>query len=71
MCAIGPNFILIDDNARPHRALVTNANLEHETIVPMDWPARSLDLNPIEHALGNSSAWNFSQTCATQDFKGA
>ena len=33
-----------------HRAHVTNAYLEHETIVRMDWPARSPDLNPIEHA---------------------
>ena len=48
--AIGPEFILMDDNASPHRAQVTNAYLEHETIVRMDWPARSPDLNPIEHA---------------------
>ena len=35
--AISPDFILMDDNARPHRA-------------HMHWPARSPDLNPIEHA---------------------
>ena len=34
--AIGPNFILIDDNARPHRAYDTDANLERETIVRID-----------------------------------
>ena len=45
--AIGPEFILMDDNARPQ---VTNVYLEHETIVRIDWPARSPDLNPIEHA---------------------
>ena len=39
----------MDDNVRPHHAHVTNAYLEHETIVHLDWPARSLDLNPIEH----------------------
>ena len=27
-----------------------NQYLETETIVRMDWPSRSLDLNPIEHA---------------------
>ena len=48
--AIGPEFILIDDNAHPHRTHFTKAYLEHETIVRMDWPARSPDLNPIEHA---------------------
>jgi hypothetical protein len=48
--AVGPDFILIDDNARAHRAHTTNRYLEEATIVCMDWPARSLDLNPIEHA---------------------
>ena len=48
--AIGPDFILMADNARPHRAHVTDAYLERETIVRLDWPARSPDLNPIEHA---------------------
>ncbi len=47
--AIGPDFILMDDNARPHRAMVTNGYLQAETIVRMEWPARSPDLNPIEH----------------------
>ena len=44
---IGADFILIDDNARPH---VTNQYLEDATIVRMDGPARSPDMNPIEHA---------------------
>ena len=48
--AICPEFILLDNNVRPHRAHVTNAYLERETIVCMDWLAGSLDLNPIEHA---------------------
>ena len=38
--AIGPDFILMDDNARPHRAHVTDAYLERETIVCMDWTAQ-------------------------------
>ena len=38
---IGADFILMDDNARLHRAHVTNQYLEDETIVRMDWPARS------------------------------
>ena len=50
--AIGPDFILMDDHACPHRAHVTDAYLVCEAIVRMDWPARSLDLNPIEHAWG-------------------
>ena len=47
--ALGPDFILMDDNARPHRAHATNQYLEAATIVRMDWSARSPDLNPIEH----------------------
>ena len=45
-----PDFILMDDNARPQRARVTNAYLETATIEGMDWPARSSDLNAIGHA---------------------
>ena len=48
--AVGENFILTDDNARAHRACITDQYLEQATIVCMEWPARSLDLNPIEHA---------------------
>ena len=50
--AVGENFILMDDNARAHRARITNQYLEQATIVRMEWPARSPDLNPIEHAWG-------------------
>lgn len=45
----GPNFIYMDDNARPHRAHVVNEFFEEEEITRMVWPARSPDLNPIEH----------------------
>ena len=47
--AIGPDFIMMDDNARPHRARVVQEYLERESIERMDWPAVSPDLNPIEH----------------------
>ncbi|UYV66518.1 hypothetical protein LAZ67_4001945 [Cordylochernes scorpioides] len=39
----------MDDNARPHRARLVNKYLQSENIRRMDWPARSPDLNPIEH----------------------
>ncbi|GBL80570.1 Transposable element Tcb2 transposase [Araneus ventricosus] len=47
--AVGPEFILMDDNARPHRALLVDEFLESEDIRRMDWPARSPDRNHIEH----------------------
>ena len=47
--AVGENFILMDDNARPHRARSVERYLEHETIERLDWPSRSPDANPIEH----------------------
>ena len=49
----------MDDNARAHRARITNQYLEQATIVRMEWPARSLDLNPIEHA------WDMLQTAVS------
>ncbi|GFX03923.1 transposable element Tc1 transposase [Trichonephila clavipes] len=49
--ACGPEFILMDDNARPHVALLVDEFLESEDIRRMDWPAKSPDLKPIEHAL--------------------
>ena len=54
--AIGPDFILMDDNARQHMARVTKEYLQAATIERMDLPARSPDLNPIEHA------WDMLQT---------
>jgi hypothetical protein len=47
--ASGDQFILIDDNARPHRARLVQDYLQRESIERMDWPARSPILNPIEH----------------------
>ncbi|GFY30130.1 transposable element Tc3 transposase [Trichonephila clavipes] len=47
--AIGNDFILMDDNARPHRARIVEEDLEDHGLERMEWPARSRDLNPIEH----------------------
>uniref|UniRef100_A0A8D0DBC0 Tc1-like transposase DDE domain-containing protein n=1 Tax=Sander lucioperca TaxID=283035 RepID=A0A8D0DBC0_SANLU len=47
--AVGPGFLLMQDNARPHVAGVCQQLLQEEGIDAMDWPARSPDLNPIEH----------------------
>ena len=48
--AVGDGFILMDDNARPHRARVVTDYLENETIERMEWQSCSSDMNPIEHA---------------------
>ncbi|GFW28247.1 transposable element Tcb2 transposase [Trichonephila clavipes] len=47
--AIGDDFILMDDNCRPHRANLVEDFLFEERIVRMEWPACSPDMNPIEH----------------------
>ncbi|KAI4901938.1 hypothetical protein NFI96_021235 [Prochilodus magdalenae] len=47
--AVGPGFLLMQDNARPHVAGVCQQFLQDEGIEAIDWPARSPDLNPIEH----------------------
>jgi transposase len=46
---IGDNFLLMHDNARPHVARIVSEYLEEVNVVAMNWPARSPDLNPIEH----------------------
>lgn len=46
---IGPDFVFMQDNARPHVARVCIEYLNEVRIEVMNWPARSPDLNPIEH----------------------
>lgn len=43
------NFCLMHDNATPHVARVVNEYLNEVNIQRFQWPARSPDLNPIEH----------------------
>ncbi|GFT22176.1 transposable element Tcb2 transposase [Trichonephila clavipes] len=57
--AIGDDFILMDDNCRPHRANLLEDFLFEEGIARREWPAYSPDVNPIEHvwdALGRRIA---------------
>ncbi|GFX69141.1 transposable element Tcb2 transposase [Trichonephila clavipes] len=57
--AIGDDFILLDDNSRPHRANLVEDSLFEEGIVRMEWPAYSPYMDPIGHvwdALGRRVA---------------
>ncbi|GFX11004.1 transposable element Tc1 transposase [Trichonephila clavipes] len=69
---IGPDFIFMDDNVRPHRTLAVEELLESEGITRLDWPAYSTDLNPIEHvwdALGKRIAARLHHPENTQQLK--
>src|SRR5678815_4567541 len=46
---IGDSFILMHDNARPHKAQCVNEYLRTVQITALEWPAYSPILNPIEH----------------------
>ncbi|KAI4876170.1 hypothetical protein NFI96_029808, partial [Prochilodus magdalenae] len=46
---VGPGFLLVHNNARPHVARVCRQLLENEGIDTFDWPTGSPDLNAIEH----------------------
>ena len=46
---LGPNSILQDDNARPHRGRIITEILQNLGVERMEWPAVSPDLNPIEY----------------------
>ncbi|KAI4880840.1 hypothetical protein NFI96_010999, partial [Prochilodus magdalenae] len=47
--AVGPGFLLVNNNAPPHVARVCRQFLENEGIDTIDWPTGSPDLNPTEH----------------------
>ncbi|GFT63682.1 transposable element Tcb1 transposase [Trichonephila clavipes] len=51
--AVGPTFVLMDNNARPHRADIVVDYLESEGIARMAWSVYSPDLNPIENLWGS------------------
>ncbi|GFV62747.1 histone-lysine N-methyltransferase SETMAR [Trichonephila clavipes] len=59
---VGLTFVLIDDNAHPHRAAIIDGYLESEGIARMAWPAYLPDLNQIKNlwdALGQAVSSRF------------
>ncbi|GBM54875.1 hypothetical protein AVEN_158311-1 [Araneus ventricosus] len=72
--AVGPPFVLMDDNARPHRVAIVDDFLESEGIARMEWAAYSPDLNPIENlsdALGHVVCRRFPPPAILRDLETA
>ncbi|GFX57182.1 transposable element Tcb1 transposase [Trichonephila clavipes] len=72
--AVGPTFVLMDNNARPHRADIVGDYLESERIARMAWPEYSSDLNPVENlwdALGRAVSSRFPPPTALIEFETA
>ena len=53
----GRNFVYVQDNAPPHTAHDTTAFLDQQDVEVLDWPARSPDMNPIEHVWYQMLFW--------------
>ena len=71
---IGPAFVLMDDNARSHRAAIVVDYLESEGIARIAWPVYSFALNPIENlwdALDRAISSRFSPPATLVDLKTA
>lgn len=49
---VGSNFLFMDDDALCHRTPTVEEILDSEDIQHMDWLARSLRMNPVEHMWG-------------------
>jgi hypothetical protein len=49
----GEELVFMHDGARPHTAKATKLGLSQRVIEPLEWPAFSPDLNPIE------AVWNY------------
>ena len=54
---LGRNFVYVQGNAPPHTARDTAAFLDQQDVEVMDWPARILGMNPIEHVWDRMSVW--------------
>ncbi|GFW77899.1 transposable element Tcb1 transposase [Trichonephila clavipes] len=45
---MGAEYLVMDDNARPHRANIIDECLQSEDITQIDWSGYLPDLNPVE-----------------------
>ncbi|GBN78457.1 hypothetical protein AVEN_56297-1 [Araneus ventricosus] len=66
IAAMGTDAIFMNDNARPHTALLVRSYPESDTIPLLAWHVISPDLNPIRECAGHVGKKNCRSQCAAR-----
>ncbi|GFY22393.1 hypothetical protein TNCV_2176541 [Trichonephila clavipes] len=66
---LDPDFLFMNDNAPSRRTFEIPDTLQRETILCMQWPAYSPEINPIEYAWDALRKQRTTPACTVEEFK--